>query len=81
MYRKHFSAMFLPCLYREFVDRGIEQFDAAVTGRGEDLVFVDLGPCEIIKRILRSVSINTITVSKQDPVDTKKKQLRGSGAY
>lgn len=47
--------MFLPVLDGEVVESRIEELDAAVTGRCEDLVLVDFRPGEIVEGVLRRV--------------------------
>lgn len=56
MDREDFSIVFFPCLHREFVYRTVEQFNASVSGRCQDLVLVNLGPGEIVEGILSGES-------------------------
>jgi hypothetical protein len=44
MHGKYLSVVLLPRLNGKIVYRTVEEFDASVSGRDQDLVFMDFGP-------------------------------------
>lgn len=48
MHAENFAVVLLPILDREVVNGAVEELDAPVAGACEDLVLVDLRPCEVI---------------------------------
>jgi hypothetical protein len=44
--------MFFPPLDWEFINGGVEEFNAPIARRGEDLVLVYFGPSKVVERVL-----------------------------
>lgn len=52
MHTKDLAIMFFPVLNRKVIQTAIEKLDAPITRSCEDLVLMDLRPCQIIQRVL-----------------------------
>lgn len=61
-----FTGMLLPALDWVVVNRGVEELNASITRGGQCLIFVGLGPGQLVERVLGGIARENTLVSSLD---------------